>query len=570
MKTLRARVSPRLLQNSPLLFNQSPQGVLLELLQNCRRAQATKIEIQTSEETPEKTRVSLSDNGTGIKNPDHLLHLGHTGWNEDLQLQESPAGMGFFSLCHLSDGVQIHSLNWKLHIPPEAFQGKTPCQPTETVTRQGTQLEFSLPLKQEKVNQILKELGKHFPVAIKINGKDLPQFPFLKDALFIAEYTGGAIGVYNKEKNFQTQEPNINFHGHKVHWKLTPTPWEHTTRVDAHSNDLLDLVLPARQTLVENQKLEELQKLCRKAVYSFLEKSRQAHRLSFSFYQEAQSFGVHLHEAQAELLPASPQPIHNHQDKYWNHTQGKLSPKEIWKPQTVTAQDYLSLLSRAELAALHLSGGDFPPLFLPKSDMEGYSWYPKNLATEVRQIIQFENPIAGKPIETQLTVDEPDDEDSHALWELNNENNKNHPSGIFVELSLQEPPLPPQKTRYPTFIAFRGDLNNEEGIESGWIPKNGKIDQIDTELLKTLFLNPSEDWEADSYETQVENFQEYAQEKITTCSAGRNQAVLDQLENKINTWEIKRLLKELSTTQVTLVQKNGQWTIEPTQEKNPS
>lgn len=570
MKTFHARVSPRLLQNSPLLFNQSPQGLLLELLQNCRRAQATKIDIRTSEEAPGKTQVSLSDNGVGIKNPDHLLHLGHTGWKEDVQLQESPAGMGFFSLCHLSEGVQIHSLNWKLHIPPEAFQGKTPCQPTETATRQGTQIEFCLSLPEEKVNEILKELGKHFPVAIKINGKDLQQFPFLQDALFIAECPGGSIGVYNKIKNLQPQEANINFYGHKVHWKLTPTPWEHTTKVDAHSNDLLDLVLPARHTLVENQKLDELQKLCRQAVYSFLEKSRQAHRLCFSFYQEAQSLGVHLPEAQAELLPASPQPIHNNQDKYWNHARGKLSPQETWKAQTVTPQDCLSLLSRAELAALHLSGGDFPPLFLPKPDMEGYSWYPKNLATEVNQIIQFENPVAGKPIETQLTMDEPDDEASHALWELDNEDNRNHPTEILVELSLQKPSLPPQKTRYPTFIAFRGDLYNEEGIESGWIPKNGKIDQIDTELLKTLFLNPSEDWEADSYETQVDNFQAYAQEKITTCSAGRNQAVLDQLENKINTWEIKRLLKELSTPQITLVQENGRWTIKTPQEKTPS
>lgn len=569
MKTLHARVSPRLLQNSPLLFNQSPKGLLLELLQNCRRARATKIEIQTSEENPQKTQVRVSDNGIGIEDPDHLLHLGHTGWEETLQNTESPAGMGFFSLCHLSEGVRVHSRNWELQIPQNAFQGKVACRPLEAPPRQGTLLDFSLPLASKNIHQILTEVGEHFAVPLQLNGVDLPQKPFLKDALYRQECPGGFIGVYKHERSTPKNTPNINFYGHKVHWELTPTLWEYTTRVDAHSTDLVDLVLPARQTIVENHKVQELERLCRKAVYCFLEKSKTEHRLPLLAYQEAHALGIPIPEAKAELLPALPQPLQNHQDKYWPHTKGKLSPADGKKPQSVSSKDYLSTLSRSELAALHLSGGDFPPLYLPNHHMEGYSWYPQNRALTVHQIVQFENPTSGIPIETEIPTEEPNHPESEAVWDLNNEDEKNHPTEIFVEVALKTPTLAPEKKRYPTFLAFRGDLLNEDGVEYGWLPKKGKTEHIDPQVLETLFFSPYIDWESDSYETQTENFQEIAQEKITTCCLGRTQAVLDQLESKLNSWEVRHLLQELSSKEITLhMQENGQWKIQKPKEKD--
>ena len=107
-----AKVSPRLLLNSQLLFNQSNKNFLEEIFQNSRRANATEIKIETLP-LPKKTRIRIEDDGCGIENPENLVHLGNTGWDQTTQGLEAPAGMGFFSLCHLHQGVTVHSKNWK-------------------------------------------------------------------------------------------------------------------------------------------------------------------------------------------------------------------------------------------------------------------------------------------------------------------------------------------------------------------------------------------------------------------------------------------------------------------------
>ena len=94
MKTIQACVNPRLLKKADRLFTGSPDGRICEILQNARRAHATRVEI-----TNDDGRVTVRDNGHGIQDFAKLLDLGGSGWDESIESGEDPAGVGLFCLA---------------------------------------------------------------------------------------------------------------------------------------------------------------------------------------------------------------------------------------------------------------------------------------------------------------------------------------------------------------------------------------------------------------------------------------------------------------------------------------
>lgn len=68
MQTIQARVNPRLLTKASRLFTGTLQGRIIEILQNARRAGATKVEIINQD-----GHVTVQDNGSGIEDFSRLL-----------------------------------------------------------------------------------------------------------------------------------------------------------------------------------------------------------------------------------------------------------------------------------------------------------------------------------------------------------------------------------------------------------------------------------------------------------------------------------------------------------------
>lgn len=105
-QTLRATVSPDMIDMVGRLFNGGPVDVVNELLQNARRAGATRIDIDIlSEEGHERLRIR--DDGRGISDPRAVLPLGQSDWTESIRVSEDPAGMGARSA-----GSRIISAGW--------------------------------------------------------------------------------------------------------------------------------------------------------------------------------------------------------------------------------------------------------------------------------------------------------------------------------------------------------------------------------------------------------------------------------------------------------------------------
>ena len=83
MKTIKAKVNKKLLAKADRLFTGTLSGRITEILQNARRAGATRVEIINS-----GGWVIIKDNGRGIDDFARLLDLGGSGWSEVTERSE--------------------------------------------------------------------------------------------------------------------------------------------------------------------------------------------------------------------------------------------------------------------------------------------------------------------------------------------------------------------------------------------------------------------------------------------------------------------------------------------------
>ena len=108
--TIRARVHQSALKRVTKFWASRPIEILLEALQNSRRAGATRVHVtvealtkgagRAPEPSEPRLAVTVTDDGAGIEDPAVLLSFGENGWSDDLVAREDAAGMGILSLAH--------------------------------------------------------------------------------------------------------------------------------------------------------------------------------------------------------------------------------------------------------------------------------------------------------------------------------------------------------------------------------------------------------------------------------------------------------------------------------------
>jgi hypothetical protein len=103
------------IQNFSVVLTE-PSKVLSELIQNARRAGATRIDItMTGTAESANSTFSIADNGVGIADFSKLFTLSESGWSFD-SAGESPFGMGFFSVFYTAQKVTIESCGNRLSL----------------------------------------------------------------------------------------------------------------------------------------------------------------------------------------------------------------------------------------------------------------------------------------------------------------------------------------------------------------------------------------------------------------------------------------------------------------------
>src|ERR1039457_2957478 len=261
--TIQARVSEKILHKADRLFNNSLSQVLVELLQNARRAGASLVTVTTRVIEPTITEITLTDNGSGITDFQQLLSLGDSGWKKEVEDHEDPAGMGLFALVHT--GVTIRSRGKEVTISTAAFLGVETVEVVDQEAAEpevGTTLIFIRKASVDAIGHALTSVVKYGPTPVILNGIEIEREDFLAAAVLVKEFEGVRIGVFaDNTSNIRSDE--VNFHGMVIR-----APWSATlgsilldeeghthhvhAKVDVVSTANLHLKLPDRVSLVED------------------------------------------------------------------------------------------------------------------------------------------------------------------------------------------------------------------------------------------------------------------------------------------------------------------------------
>lgn len=146
--TIQTAISPDAISRASRLFSGSALDALHELLQNARRAGATRIAVDLAEQDGQSW-LCIRDDGCGVDDPASLLTLGHSGWDDAVARSEDPAGMGLFSLAGRTVNIQSWSPAageaWQVTIPADAWDTPKPLALRPSILGWGTQISLSLP-----------------------------------------------------------------------------------------------------------------------------------------------------------------------------------------------------------------------------------------------------------------------------------------------------------------------------------------------------------------------------------------------------------------------------------------
>ncbi len=308
--TIRTAVSSAAIKRVTRLFNGSVSDVLNELLQNARRAGATRVDIETLDLAGHPT-LAVCDDGHGIDDPALLVTLGQSGWADDTCRREDPAGMGIFSLA--GHRVEIRSYSrtaqagWQVVIPADAWESSAELVVKPFPHDAGTEILIDLPESWEAaLDAAAAACARYFPLAVSLNGQQLTRSDFLAGARYIETSDGCRIGVFDRPAAAGDDAVHINFHGVALSCRLPAIAEINRLRSWSALIDIVDapdlqLVLPARKEMVQNTALDALRLAVETALFRAIA-NEDKHQLAFKDWQRAETLGISLPEA-ARTLP---------------------------------------------------------------------------------------------------------------------------------------------------------------------------------------------------------------------------------------------------------------------------
>ncbi len=386
-QTIQATVNPRLLTKASRLFTGTLGGRIIEVLQNARRAGATEVTI-----TNQDCLVSVRDNGKGIEDFSQLLDLGSSGWEDDIEVSEDPAGVGLF--CLAPREVAIRSLGKLVRIQDDGWTGAPVEIVSDSEPVNGTVVQF----RDDEWN--LERVSPHAVftgLKVTVDGNLCPEVPFVSNAAAHHSELGCRIevGPYDslsdwhhriRSTPFDSNNVFVNFHGQVITFDYHPVG-EHNLRYLVHLTGEptgIRLMLPARTRLVENEAFETLKAALELEAYRFIER-RGEHALSYKEYLRAKELGITLPEAKPTyeigLLTSDgmPDPVQVEAPKDFPLAQCyRFDPdQKKWDDWDATNAHLLAALGKFETP--------FVPVDI-RSSYNGYSWANMPTVDDVKVI----------------------------------------------------------------------------------------------------------------------------------------------------------------------------------------
>lgn len=389
--TIQAAVDPAAIGKVSRFFDASTGQIVNEMLQNARRAGATKVKVTT----PRDNLLRLTDNGRGIGDPRALLAFGRSDWDGETVKAEDPVGMGVFSLARREARIasrppaagQGVADAWEVYLEPDHFLGLREaaigvCR--DAPAPHGTIVEFEMVESSTSASHILSDAARYYPLEVSFNGRDIPREDFLEKAVRVEEWSGVRIGVFH-ERRKGWYHCQINFHGHQIDCPLLPivtaledqpdvldTWW---IRIDVIDGAQLELVLPARTQVVQNNFVNELKQACERAIFRTIEALPETPSLGHHTWARAHELGIKLAAAKPRLrgwLPRTADDYDRHHTRFEVLTPLPDDTETVLVMKTKAPTGDEQALWRALASNLMLGR-----VFDKDDNVESYGWYRK-------------------------------------------------------------------------------------------------------------------------------------------------------------------------------------------------
>lgn len=172
---LTAKVGAKALRNADKYFTGDMGPIAIEILQNARRAGATRVDVTVTD----AGGVTFKDDGRGLAREDAgvLLTFGGSANSADVEFREDPAGMGFF--CLAGRRVEVASRDWTMVIPPRAMTGDEDALLSSSASPiDGLSVSFDAKTTKAEAVAKIADSAKHMPMAVAINGEPVRHVPF--------------------------------------------------------------------------------------------------------------------------------------------------------------------------------------------------------------------------------------------------------------------------------------------------------------------------------------------------------------------------------------------------------
>ena len=519
---VRARVHDGAVARVTRFFNAALPDVFTELLQNARRAGANRIAVSTEGEGG-AIRVTVADDGAGIADPAVLLSFGETGWDAAVAQAEDAAGMGLYSLarrgCAVSSRRRVHGggpvsggapvlggdpvSGWRLALTPEHFLGEEEAVAVRddgAPYPHGTAIAFTASEPLEAIAAALAGAARHHPLPVAFNGETVKRRAFLDGARHPEVRQGIVFGVF-KDRYESCNAPDLNFHGVTLCIGLprivaiSGGVW--SARADVLSCPELALVLPARKEAVETPFLAEVREAARSAVYRAMAAAEPVPRVARCDWKRARAAGIALPEPPPALRPWRPG-IADTQD--WREAPpfapvGRDALVMAVDPDPQDAQAFYRAACRTGIA---------DRLFEADTRFEGYGWY--DALAQMRDI--HADVAAGgmmRPLDA-LRAAASDGSGETGLPEA-----FVRPDAIHWHLDVVRGDGSPEWIAVPADLAFAGEASTWVADARPLVTASSDLaPEVLAALLRAGFFSPSDEVDADSWETQRERFDEEA------------------------------------------------------------
>ena len=521
--TIRARVHEDAITRVTRFFNATTVETLNELFQNARRAGATKVDVTIAD-----GEVRVVDNGAGIADPSALLAFGRTGWDAETTRREDPAGMGVYSLAR-RPRVTIrsrprpaggtHLPAWQVHLTPEHFLGHE-IAPVEVIDGQSLAFGTEIVFEDDKANSgNVNSAARYFPLPVTCGGRDVDRSSFLYGAVHVEEWRGIRLGVHARRYP-PGRYPELNFHGILVEDVRLPVIDSMTSHWHVNADVIdcaeLELVLPARKSIVETPFVDELRNACRETIYRAMLAADPAIDVPAKVHADALAHGVELPIARAELRPWRPAFSNEYSVKRETPNRTALPDEPIVIEADMPPCDQQALWRAARRA------GVSHRLCAEEGRYRGYPWYD-GLAKATK--LTTTAALDGEEVhleEQRLEHDPPD---------------TGRPEGITFTLETVERDGAAARVHIPGDVAFPDDdIGWAEDLSvlvtAGSTITPGEL----ADLMYDAFFTPSDHPEADSYETQVDDYRQAAFAKALEVLASAEEAMLSNLRTAVARW----------------------------------